>query len=146
MRHLKRGRKLNRTAAHRKAMLHNMATSLLLHQRIHTTLAKAKELRGVVDRFITLGKNEDPFHGRRQASRFIQDREALDLLFGEYRERYATRQGGYTRVVHAGRRTGDNAPMAIIELVDSPEAEVLVAPEPEAEETEEAAPAESTQG
>lgn len=119
MRHQKRGRKLNRTASHRKAMLNNMATSVLLHESIVTTVPKAKEVRGHVDRLITLGKAENKEHAYRLAARRVNDKDALHLLFNDYRERFADRNGGYTRVVHIGPRTGDNAPMAVIQLVDA---------------------------
>lgn len=138
MRHLKSGRKLGRTSSHRKAMFRNMVTSLMLHGRIRTTEAKAKELRRVADRIINLGKlvplsgleglegeeltvaQAKRLHHIRRARRTIADREALGLVFGEYAERYKERPGGYTRVLKAGYRPGDNAPMAVIELVDHP--------------------------
>jgi large subunit ribosomal protein L17 len=118
MRHRLSGRKLNRTSAHRQAMFRNMAVALLKHEQIKTTLPKAKELRGVVDRLITLGKRST-LHSRRQAlSRLNGDPVITDKLFTTLAERYADRQGGYTRVLKAGFRYGDNAPMAVIELVD----------------------------
>ena len=118
MRHRLSGRKLNRTGAHRQAMFRNMAVALLKHEQITTTLPKAKELRGVVDRLITLGKRGG-LHCRRQAlSRLNGDRVIADKLFTALAERYAARPGGYTRVMKAGFRYGDNAPMAVIELVD----------------------------
>jgi len=118
MRHRLSGRKLNRTSAHRKAMFRNMAVALLKHEQITTTLPKAKELRSVVDRLITLGKRGG-LHCRRQAlSRLNGDRVIADKLFAALAERYADRPGGYTRVMKAGFRYGDNAPMAVIELVD----------------------------
>jgi len=123
MRHRKSGRKLNRTASHKRAMLSNMATSLLLHERIATTLPKAKELRTVVEPLITLGKRGD-LHARRQAASILQDEEAVAKLFGDIAGRFEERAGGYTRVVKIGPRRGDNAPMAFIELVDAPEAQV----------------------
>lgn len=125
MRHMKRGRKLNRTASHRKAMFANMATSLLLHERIQTTTPKAKELRGFVDRLVTLAKRGD-LHARRQAAALVKDPVALQKLFSELAERYAERPGGYTRILHLTRRRGDNAPMSHIELVDAPDVEVQV--------------------
>jgi len=122
MRHGVAHRKLNRTQSHRKAMFANMATSLLSHEQIKTTLPKAKELRGVVDRLITLGKRGD-LHSRRLAARQVRDETVLRKLFSELAPRYAKRPGGYTRVLKAGFRYGDAAPMAIIELVDrNPEA------------------------
>ncbi|MBK17372.1 MAG: 50S ribosomal protein L17 [Rhodospirillaceae bacterium] len=118
MRHRMSGRKLNRTSSHRKALFRNMSVALLKHEQIKTTLPKAKELRGVVDRLITLGKRGS-LHARRQAlSRLNNDRVIAEKLFSELAERYADRNGGYTRVLKAGFRYGDNAPMAIIELVD----------------------------
>lgn len=117
MRHRKRGRKLNRTSAHRLAMLSNMAASLIKHEQITTTLPKAKELRRVVDRLITLGKRGD-LHARRQAIAALGDRAIVGKLFATLGPRYAERAGGYTRVLRAGFRYGDAAPMAVIELVD----------------------------
>ena len=122
MRHGLSYRKLNRTRAHRKAMFGNMAVALLKHEQIKTTLPKAKELRRVADRMITLGKRGN-LHARRQALSVIHDTELVGKLFGPLAERYKERNGGYTRVVKAGFRYGDNAPMAIIELLDrDPEA------------------------
>ena len=117
MRHAKSGRKLNRTASHRKAMFANMAVALLKHEQIKTTLPKAKDLRGVVDRLITLGKRGD-LHARRQALSVLRDRTIAAKLFKELAERYKDRPGGYTRVIKAGFRYGDMAPMAVIELVE----------------------------
>ncbi|CAN0508469.1 unnamed protein product [Discosporangium mesarthrocarpum] len=126
MRHRMSGRKLNRTSSHRKALFGNMAAALIKHEQIKTTLPKAKELRGVVDRLITLGKRGD-LHARRIAiSRLHGDKQLADKLFAVLGERYKDRPGGYTRVVRAGFRYGDSAPMAIIELVDrDPEAKGL---------------------
>jgi len=122
MRHRIKGRKLNRTRSHRKAMFANMATSVLLHEQIVTTLPKAKEMRAIVDKLITLGK-KGSLHARRQAISQIQDRDVVRKLFEELAPRYKERSGGYTRVMKAGFRYGDNAPMAVIELVDrNPEA------------------------
>jgi large subunit ribosomal protein L17 len=120
MRHRKGLRKLNRTTSHRKAMFANMATALVKHEQIVTTLPKAKELRRAVDKLITLGKRGD-LHARRQALSVIKDRALVDKLFTTLAERYAERPGGYTRVLKAGFRYGDSAPMAIIELVDRDE-------------------------
>ena len=116
MRHMKRGRKLNRTNSHRKAMFRNMVTSLMRHERIVTTLAKGKELRGVADRVITYAK-KGSLHHRRLAACLINDREVLSTVFDSYAERYAERAGGYTRIMKLGWRHGDAAPMAIIELM-----------------------------
>ncbi|MBM9511202.1 50S ribosomal protein L17 [Desulfogranum marinum] len=117
MRHRKAGRKLNRTTAHRKAMLRNMVTSLLEHERIVTTVPKAKEARRVADKMITLGKRGD-LHARRQALAYIRSDEVVNKLFNELSEQYMDRQGGYTRIIRTGTRAGDAAPMAIIELVN----------------------------
>ncbi len=117
MRHLKTGRKFGRTSAHRKALFRNMVTALIDKERIRTTLAKAKELRGKVERTITLGK-KGTLHARRHALKLVADKESLKKLFGLLAERYANRPGGYTRVIKLGHRLGDDAPMAFIELVD----------------------------
>ena len=122
MRHRLSGRKLNRTSAHRKAMFANMAVALIKHEQIKTTLPKAKDLRRVVDRLVTLGKRGD-LHARRQALAVLKDTKITAKLFDELAERYKERPGGYTRVLKAGFRYGDMAPMGIIELVDrNPEA------------------------
>jgi large subunit ribosomal protein L17 len=118
MRHLKQGRKLGRTAAHRKALLRNLATALLEHDRIITTEAKAKELRRVADKLVTLGKRGD-LHARRQALQVIRSNAVVRKLFDEIAPRFATRNGGYTRVLRLGYRPGDAAAMAVIELVDT---------------------------
>jgi len=117
MRHRMSGRKLNRTSSHRKAMFANMTVSLLRHEQIKTTKPKAKDLRSFADKMITLGKRGD-LHARRQAMSLLQDKEVVSKLFDTLAERYQDRQGGYTRVLAAGFRYGDSAPMAIIELVD----------------------------
>lgn len=122
MRHRMSGRKFGRTSSHRKAMFANMTTSLLRHEQIITTLPKAKELRRFAERMITLGKR-GALHNRRQAAAFVTEDDVVRKLFGPLAERYRSRQGGYTRVLKAGFRYGDNAPMAVIELVDrDPEA------------------------
>ena len=117
MRHGKAHRKLNRTASHRKAMFANMAAALIEHEQIVTTLPKAKELRSVADKLITLGKRGD-LHARRQAIARVRDVAQVKKLFDVLGPRYKDRNGGYTRVLKAGFRYGDNAPMAVIELVD----------------------------
>lgn len=117
MRHGMAQRKLNRKTQHRKAMFSNMAISLIKHEQIVTTLPKAKEMRRVADRLITLGKRGN-LHARRQASITVRDNTQLQKLFGELAERYKSRNGGYTRVLKAGFRYGDMAPLAVIELVD----------------------------
>ena len=116
MRHRKAGRKLNRSAAHRKAMLRNMVTSLLEHERIVTTVPKAKETRRVAEKMITLGKRGD-LHARRQAMAYIRSKGVVAKLFDELSGQYSDRQGGYTRIIRTGNRYGDAAPMAIVELV-----------------------------
>ena len=120
MRHGMAGRKLGVTSTHRLAMFRNMATSLLKHEQITTTLPKAKELRPYVERIITLGKRGG-LHARRQAYAQIMDQKVVDKLFTTIAERYKGRNGGYTRVLKAGFRHGDNAPMAIIEFIDRDE-------------------------
>jgi len=117
MRHGKAGRKLNRTASHRKAMFANMAASLIKHEQIVTTLPKAKEMKPIIDKLITLGKRGD-LHARRQAISQVRDVAMVRKLFDTRGERYKDRQGGYSRVLKAGFRHGDSAPMAVIELVD----------------------------
>ena len=135
MRHLNSGRKLGMDSSQRKAMLRNMVTSLMLHGRIRTTETRAKELRRIADRLITLGKRIPPsqlaalqgdelaqaraarVHAIRQVRRWVNDRDALDKVFNEYAERFQERKGGYTRLFKLGCRPGDNAPMNIIELI-----------------------------
>ncbi len=119
MRHLKQGRKLGRTTAHRKALLRNLATALLEHERITTTEPKAKELRRVADKLVTLGKRGN-LHARRQALQVVQSNAVVQKLFNEIAPRFAGRQGGYTRILRLGYRPGDAAAMAVIELVDAP--------------------------
>ena len=116
MRHLVSGRKLNRTASHRRAMLSNLAISILDKERVTTTLAKAKEVRGVVERLITYGKKGD-LHGIRLAARRINDKTVLKKLFDDIAPSYKDREGGYTRIIKINDRKGDNAAMSIIELV-----------------------------
>ncbi|MCW0234533.1 MAG: 50S ribosomal protein L17 [Ferrovibrio sp.] len=117
MRHRNAGRKLNKTSAHRRAMFGNMAASLIKHEQITTTLPKAKELKPLIDKLITLGKRGD-LHARRQALSFLPEKAAVDKLFSTLNTRYADRKGGYSRVLKAGFRYGDAAPMAVVELVD----------------------------
>lgn len=139
MRHRKNGRKFGRNSSHRKALFRNMVTSLMLHGHIRTTEKKAKELRSIADKVISLGKRAPSVDGLadgelaaakarrvhliRRAKLMVNNDEALDKVFGEYAERFATRPGGYTRVVKAGIRGGDSAAMAIIQLVEGPSAE-----------------------
>lgn len=120
MRHGKAHRKLNRTAEHRKAMFANMAAALIKHEQIVTTLPKAKELRPVVEKLVTLGKRGD-LHARRQAAAAMRDPAMVKKLFEVIGPRYKERSGGYTRVLKAGFRYGDNAPVAVIEFVDRDE-------------------------
>jgi len=110
------GSKLGRTTSHRKAMLRTMVTSFLKYEKIKTTDMKAKELKKVAEKMITLGKRGD-LHARRQAAAYVRGREMVGKLFGELSTRYRDRSGGYTRIVKTGYRTGDNAPMSIIEFV-----------------------------
>jgi large subunit ribosomal protein L17 len=120
MRHALKGRKLNRTSSHRKAMFSNLAQALIKHEQITTTLPKAKDLRPIVEKLITLGKR-GTMHARRQAFAQLRCEEVTSKLAGTLAARYAERKGGYTRIIKAGFRYGDNAPLAIIELVDRDE-------------------------
>ena len=135
MRHRNGLRKLNRTSSHRLAMLKNMAVSLIKHEAIKTTLPKAKELRRVVERLITLGK-KPTLANRRLAIDRLRDRQAVVKLFNELGVRFANRPGGYLRILKCGFRVGDNAPMAYVELLDRP-AEVEVVAEDSAEKSAE---------
>ena len=120
MRHGMNGRKLNRTSEHREAMFANLSNALIKHEQISTTLPKAKDLRPIVERLVTLGKRGD-LHARRQALSYLQEKDVVAKLFDAIATRYASRKGGYLRVLKAGFRYGDNAPMAIIEFVDRDE-------------------------
>ena len=126
MRHQKSGRKLNRTSSHREAMFKNMASSLIKHELIRTTLPKAKELRRVAEPLITLAK-ADGVANRRLAFSRLRDKEAVGKLFVELGPRYRERPGGYLRILKCGMRDGDNAPMAYVELVDRPKFEAEAA-------------------
>lgn len=117
MRHGNSGRRFARTSEHRKAMFANMAASLITHEQIVTTLPKAKDLRPIVEKLVTLGKRGD-LHARRQAISQIKDQDAVRKLFDTIAARYATRNGGYLRIMKAGFRQGDNAPVAVIEFVE----------------------------
>ncbi|MDI6776431.1 MAG: 50S ribosomal protein L17 [Syntrophales bacterium] len=117
MRHGKSGSKLGRTTSHKKAMLRNMVTSFLKYEKIKTTDAKAKELKKVVEKMITLGKKGN-LHARRQALSYVRDRKVVGKLFTDLSDRYHDRNGGYTRTIKIGNRTGDNAPISVIELID----------------------------
>lgn len=123
MRHLKHGRKLNRDQGHRKALFRNMAIALFKHERIETTDAKAKDLRGIAERLISLGKRGD-LHARRLAARKIHDAEILKKLFDDIAKRNLNRTGGYTRVLKTRFRKGDCAPLSVIELVEKNEKSV----------------------
>ncbi len=124
MRHLKSGRKLNRNSSHRKAMFRNMATSLFENEIIKTTVPKAKELRMVAEPLLTLAKEDSVSH-RRMAFNRLRDRDVVTKLFNELGPRYVDRPGGYLRILKCGYRSGDNAPMAYVELVDRPRADDL---------------------
>ena len=117
MRHRKAGKRLGRNSSHRKAMLRNMVTSLLEHERIVTTTPKAKEVRRIADKMITLAKRGD-LHARRQALSFVQDKAIVAKLFSDLKDAYMDRNGGYTRIIRTGNRNGDAAQMAILELVN----------------------------
>ena len=125
MRHQKYGRKFSRTSSHRDAMFQNMTVSLIKHELIRTTLPKAKELRRVAEPMITLGK-VDGVANRRLAFSRLRDKQAVGKLFVELGPRYASRPGGYLRILKCGFRAGDNAPMAYVELVDRPDAATAV--------------------
>lgn len=131
MQHQRTNRKLGMKTAHRLSMLRNMATSLVIHERVRTTDTRAKEVRRVVERMITLGKKGD-LHARRRAAEIIRGGEAVAKLFDEIAPRYKTRNGGYTRIVRVGRRNGDNAPMVIIELVEGEAKKAEAAPKKKA--------------
>jgi len=137
MRHRVSRRKLHRTTSHRLAMLNNMVTSLLEHERIETTVPKAKEARRLAERIITLGKRGG-LSNVRLAARTVKNKIVLEKVFGPLKERYASRPGGYTRLIHLGFRRGDAADVAILELVDRPAASA----KPEGEETQAAKAAE----
>ena len=117
MKHNISHRKLNRTSAHRKALLMNLSNALIKHEQITTTLPKAKELRPFVEKIISLGKKEN-LHSKRRASSILQDKKNIKKLFEVFADRYKDRKGGYTRIVKLGNRYGDNAPTAVIELID----------------------------
>ncbi len=130
MRHLHKGRKLNRTASHRRAMFNNMLVSLIKEESIHTTDAKAKELRGLIDKVITYAKKNTNATVR-QAKKYIKDKEAFKKLFNDFPDRFGDRVSGYTRIIKFNNRKGDNAPISVIEFVD------FKRPMPLSEESEE---------
>nr|WP_320115421.1 50S ribosomal protein L17 [uncultured Desulfuromonas sp.] len=121
MRHNKSGRRLGRNSSHRAAMLRNMVTSLIDHERITTTDARAKEVRKIAEKMITLGKRGD-LHARRQALSVIREKDVVAKLFDRLAPRFSERAGGYTRIIKVGNRLGDNAPVSIIEFVDQEQA------------------------
>ncbi len=131
MRHLKSGRALGVKPAHRRAMMRNLVTSVLEHQQIRTTVARAKELRKPLDKMITLGKKGD-LNARRRALRFVKSKQAMQMLFSELPERYEERQGGYVRIIRLGPRKGDGADMALVQLVDAPNDALANAQKPKA--------------
>ena len=136
MRHGNSGRKFSRTKAHRQAMMESVVTALLKHERIKTTVPKAKEARKLADRIITLGK-KGSLHARREAFRSVRDTEVITKLFDGLAKRFETRKGGYTRIIRVGLRRGDATEMALLELVDRPEsATETEAPEIEAQADE----------
>ncbi len=143
MRHMKAGKKLGRTGSHRRAMFRNMVTSLLQHERIVTTEGKSKEAGRLAEKIITLGKRGD-LHARRQAVAYIKSNEVVKKVFSELAERYRIREGGYTRVLKLEPRAGDNAPMAMVELVDRPMV-VQSEKEKKAKAPKKAAPKKTTQ-
>lgn len=118
MRHQKSGRKLGRVGEHRRALFRNQLRSLVIHERIVTTLPKAKELRPIAERMVTLAKDSESVHARRMAGRWIEDRSLVKRLFTEIGPRFVNRPGGYTRIVKLGPRRGDGAELAILEFVD----------------------------
>lgn len=132
MRHINGYRKLGRVSSHRRAMFRNMATSLFLHERIETTVPKAKELRSIVEKMITLGKHGD-LHSRRLAASYLFDDEAVKKVFSEIAPRFKDRAGGYTRILRTGPRFGDGADMAFLELVDYQDLHMKTAKAPKAE-------------
>ena len=118
MRHNRSGRKLGRTSEHRRALFRNQLKSLIAHERIITTLPKAKELRPIAERVVTLGRRADSVHARRLAGRWLDDRDLVHRLFTEIGPRFTARPGGYTRIVKLGPRRGDGAELAVLEFVD----------------------------
>jgi large subunit ribosomal protein L17 len=139
MRHQRAGKKLGRDASHRKALYSNLAGSLIVHGRVRTTEAKAKAVRPVAEKMITLGRRGD-IHARRQAMAYLRSQEVVHQLFADVAPRFVDRPGGYTRIVKIGPRPGDSAPMAYLEFVDHvPRAPVVPAPTPAEREAEPAA-------
>ena len=140
MRHNSAGRRLGRTTSHRIAMFRNMVTSFLQHEKITTTDAKAKELRSIAERMITLGKRGD-LHATRQAAAYIRDKKVVTKLFTEIAPRYTERPGGYTRIIKLGIRPGDTAPVSVIELVEAEMKPKKVSAKPAPAKAPKAAPA-----
>lgn len=124
MRHRRAGKKLGRDSAHRRAVLRNLVTSLFRHEEVSTTVAKAKVVRPIAEKMITLAKKGD-LHARRQALSYMMDKSVAHKLFDQIRDRFLDRQGGYIRIFRTGHRTGDNAPLALIQLVPEPEGKGL---------------------
>ena len=120
MRHGYQKKKMGRPTAHREAMLRNMVTSLLKHEKITTTDSRAKELKKLAEKMITLGRRGE-LHARRQALTVVRERDVVEKVFSEYAERYRERKGGYTRIIKLGFRAGDNAPVSVVEFVKDPE-------------------------
>ena len=135
MRHRKRGRQLGRNTKHRLALFRNLATSLMEHERIETTEAKAKELRGITDRLITLGK-QGTLHARRGALRVLRTKETVSKLFDDIAKRFSNRQGGYTRIIKTRQRPGDAAKLVAIELVETGAESQSTAPTTNSQEQE----------
>ncbi len=140
MRHNNTGRRLGRNSSHRKAMMRNMVTSLIDHEKITTTDARAKELRKLAEKMVTLGKR-GTLHARRQALQVIQDKKVVDKLFERLAPRFSKREGGYTRIVKLGFRTGDNAALSLIEFVEEEFTAKVKAKKPVADKAVKAAPA-----
>ena len=136
MRHRKSGRQLGRNTKHRKALFRNLLTSLFEHERIETTLAKAKELRGLTDNVISLGK-EGTLHARRRVLSVLKSKEIVSKLFGDVVERFRDRSGGYTRIIRTRRRPGDGAELVAIELIERSEKAPTLAPSPSGQQAEE---------
>jgi len=133
MYHGKAGRKLGRTSSHKEAMFRNMVTSVIKHERIRTTDSKAKEVRKLAEKMITLGK-KGSLHARRQALAFVRDKALVSKLFGELTERYRKRAGGYTRIIKVGYRFGDNAPVSILEFIPEEKKKEKVKPKAKGKE------------
>jgi large subunit ribosomal protein L17 len=143
MRHMRSGRKLGRVSEHRKALFRNQLKSLIIHERIITTLPKAKELRPIIEKMVTLGRQMESVHARRLAARVLTDRDLVHRLFTEIGPRFVSRPGGYTRIVKLGTRRGDGAELAVLEFVDYklPESKDKAAAKPTKQEAKKKRPA-----